>query len=206
MKTFKSFLDSIKKAPIIGGILIFYLCAGIFAGVFHGFTGSFSSVKGASPSDTSYASVSSTVVGQIVLPSDTVTASAGEGEGTGTGTGTETASADGSGALSTEAGGDALSGELAAGTEEVHYYRYTVVTRIQRLHLRTGPGLTYEIIDWQPKGTTGYVITPGTDWSYIKPDGKDEMGYSFNGYLDLTEIAPEDFPEELKNIVPPIEL
>ncbi len=203
MKTFKALLASIKKAPVISGILIFYLGAGIFAGFFHGFTGSFSSVRGANPSDSSYASVSNMVVGQIYLPSEPA---AGEGNGTDTESAAVTASADGTGEQSTESGAESLSGELAAGTEERHYYRYTVVTRIQRLHLRTGPGLTYEIIDWQPKGTTGYVITPGTDWSYIQPDGKDEMGYSFNGYLDLTEVAPEDFPEELKNVVPPIEL
>ncbi len=211
MKILKAFTESFKKSPIICGILLFYLGAGIFAGIFHGITGSFSSVKGANPTNsTSYQSVSSTVVGQIFVPSDESTASAGEGAGEGQ----ETASAEGGSSGSAGEEGltpsgtesEALAGELG-GAEERHYYRFTVVTRIQRLHLRTGPGLTYEIIDWLPKGTTGYVITPGTDWSYIMPDDKgQEMGYSFNGYLDLTEISPEEFPEELKSIEPPIAL
>ena len=202
MKVIKAILTSLKKSPVIFGVLLFYLGAGLFAGIFHGFTGSFASVQGASPTDSAYQSVANTVVGQIFLPQEPAdtTASAGEGGGS-----TESASGsteeDGS-VSGTES--DSLSGALS-GEEERHYYRYTVVTRIKRLHLRTGPGLTYEIIDWQPKGTEGYVITPGTDWSYLKPDGKDELGYSFNGYLALTEISPDEYPDELKDVVPPIE-
>ncbi len=201
MKILRAFVDSLKKSPFIFGMLLFYLGAGIFAGVFHGFTGSFAAVSGTNPT---ISSVTNTVVGQILVPDDAdVTASAGEGDGSGSSDGSSAAGEDGT--LPSD-GSDTLSGELTADAGEQHYYRYTVVTRIKRLHLRTGPGLTCEIIDWQPKGTTGYVITPGTDWSYVTPDGKDEMGYSFNGYLELTEIAPEDYPEELKGVIPPIPL
>lgn len=201
MKLFKAFVDSLKKSPIIFGILLFYLGAGIFAAIFHGATGSFASVTGSNPT---IDSVTNTVVGQIFVSDGEETASA-DGTGDSADDGSGAASEDGTPVSDTE-GSDALSGELGAGGEEVHYYRFTVVTRIQRLHLRTGPGLTYEIIDWLPKGTTGYVIQPGTDWSYIRPDDKNELGYSFNGYLDLTEIAPEDFPEDLKGLTPPIAL
>ena len=200
----KAFAESLKKSPVIFGILIFYVCAGIFAGIYHGFSGSFSSVKGTDPN---YASVANTVVGQIFVPEEeTAEASAADlagGEGTAaSGSSDSPVILNDDGSL--PAATDSLSGETGSGEEEQHYYRFTVVTRIQRLHLRTGPSLTDEIIGWLPKGTTGYVITPGTDWSYIKTDDG-QIGYSFNGYLELTEIPPEDYPEELKSVTPPVQ-
>ncbi len=202
----KAFAESLKKSPIIFGVLIFYVCAGIFAGVYHGFTGSFSSVNGTTPTPTM---VTNTVVGQILVPTEeTATASASDTTGTG---GEESATAAGTSSdvilnddSTTASGTDTISGGLTSGEEEQHYYRFTVVTRIQRLHLRTGPGLTEQIIGWLPKGTTGYVITPGTDWSYIKTDDG-QIGYSFNGYLELNEIPADEYPEDLKGISPPVQ-
>lgn len=202
----KAFAEALKKSPIIFVVLIFYICAGIFAGVYHGFTGSFSSVTGTDPT---YAAVSNTVVGQIAVPAgETAVASAASDQDlTGTSGGETTIGADGevivNGDTTLPSGTDTLSGEISSG-EEQHYYRFKVVTRIHRLHLRTGPGLTEEIIGWLPKGTTGYVITPGTDWSYIKTDDG-QIGYSFNGYLELTEIPADEYPEDLKGVTPPVQ-
>lgn len=186
------YLRLLKNSPVFTLVLLFYLCAGIFACVYHGFTGSFRSVTGTLPEASA---VTSTVVGQIFFPSDDEEEASGE-ESSGTvltaGT-TETEETEGS---------PSIDGGLNTAAADVHYYRFVTTTRIQRLHLRTGPSLTAEIIGRLPKGTTGWIISPGTDWSYLSTDDG-QRGYCFNGYLELTEVAPEEYPEELKGVTPP---
>lgn len=80
----------------------------------------------------------------------------------------------------------------------MHFYKLTSSNRTQRLHVRREPGMKGFIIERIKPGTPGYVLYKGLNWSYIAV-GDDHMvkGYSFNYYLDLTEIYPEDMPEKL---------
>lgn len=182
-------------------VVALYIVVGVVVGMIHGVTGSFASVNSASGS--AYSTAASTVVGRIFVPEEALTADNSDGSSVSTVVtpDTETAEADNT---------ETVSGDDSAATTDLisgerHYYRFVTTTRIQRLHVRTGPSLTAEIIDRLDKGTTGYIITPGTDWSYlVTDDGR--MGYCFNGYLELTEIDPSEYPDEYKTVEPPVPL
>lgn len=176
-------------------VIAVYIVLGVAVAMVHGVTGSFASVKSASDVRTT---ATSTVIGRIFVAEPEETAdvsSSNDNIVSPDGGGTESVSD----TESSEAGSASVVGGLDA---ERHYYRFVTITRIQRLHLRKGPSLTAEILDRLPKGTTGYIIVPGTDWSYlVTDDGR--MGYCFNGYLELTEIDVSAYPDEYKDIEPP---
>ena len=177
-----------KRTLILLAAILFYICLGFLAGVIHAQTGSFAA---ASAETAASDSVKSTVVGQILSPSSPAEGDASETEENASEASDETE--------------DASASDISVETaEEIHYYRFTTVTKIQRLHLRAEPSLTAEILSRLDKGTTGYIIAAGTDWSYLITDAG-QTGYCFNGYLSLTEISPEEYPEELKTTVPPVE-
>ncbi|MBQ8946040.1 MAG: SH3 domain-containing protein [Lachnospiraceae bacterium] len=183
-------LSMIKKYWWILLLVIFYILATVLIISTHGGL----RMKPSYSDDEDRNAVASTVVGQIDLPISADSADIDVSDYS---------------ALTDSDLGELPSYEELVGEaseeEEVHYYRFTTITKIQRLHVRTGPGLNYDIIEWLPKGTTGIIITLGDEWSYLRADNAGQtIGYCYNGYLDLTEIAPEDYPEELKSITPPI--
>ena len=78
--------------------------------------------------------------------------------------------------------------------EETHYYAFTTVTKINNLHVRTGPSLDAEIIGKLPKGTTGFILERGESWSKVQVQEPQELtGYCFNGYLDMQEVPKEEY-------------
>ena len=83
---------------------------------------------------------------------------------------------------------------------EKHFYSFKVVTSIGRLHVRQEPDINAKIINYLPKGTEGYILKKGDEWSLVT--NGEITGYSFNYYLDMTEISvdelPDYFPEEYK--------
>ena len=83
---------------------------------------------------------------------------------------------------------------------EIKYYTFSVSTKSTALNLRTAPSLNAGIIAKLPQKTTGYVLRPGSEWSYIRTeDGA--IGYSSNDYLEITKVSEEDFPEDIRGSV-----
>ena len=83
---------------------------------------------------------------------------------------------------------------------EIKYYTFSVSTKSTALNLRTEPSLYAGIIGKLPQKTTGYVLRPGSEWSYIRTeDGA--IGYSYNDYLVITKVSEEDFPEDIRGSV-----
>ena len=78
--------------------------------------------------------------------------------------------------------------------EEITYYRFQVHAGITFLHLREAPGLDKKIIGRLEPETTGYVLERGEEWSLIVTG--EQTGYVSNAYIDMVEIAKEDYPEE----------
>ncbi len=192
-----------KFIIILATMIVFYLAACVVALVMRNRLGTFASVT--TSSGLTQAVATSNVVGKI----DSSTAASG-GEGTlspipgydSRVTSDGSSLSPSSGGTPDTAGIDASAfsvvtpaGDDTAAVSPQHYYRFTVNTKIQRLHLREAPNLLAGIRDWLPKGTRGYIITPTADWSYVTTeDGR--MGYCFNGYLDLTEISRDEYPSE----------
>ena len=84
--------------------------------------------------------------------------------------------------------------------EEIKYYTFSVSTKSTALNLRTAPSLNAGIIAKLPQKTTGFVLRPGSEWSYIRTeDGA--IGYSYNDYLVITKVSEEDFPEDIRGSV-----
>jgi len=90
--------------------------------------------------------------------------------------------------------------EPVATEEAKKYYSFKVHTEVQKLMIRENPSLLAKIIAKMPKGTNGYVLEYGEDWCLVT-DGTTK-GYSYTEFLDLTELdpnnLPEDFPEEYR--------
>lgn len=78
--------------------------------------------------------------------------------------------------------------------EEITYYRFRVHAGITFLHLREAPGLDKKVIGRLEPETTGYVLERGEEWSLIVTG--EQTGYVSNAYIDMEEIAREDYPEE----------
>ena len=193
-----NYIDKLKKHWLFVMLVIFYLFVTAFIIINHVRPGLFSL------SGTDYdnnKTVTTTVVGQIPFAdssSDSVSQAPSDDYSD------DLSDEDYNYIITDPAIAEILGVEPAPQDSEVHYYRFRTVTKIQRLHVRTGPGLTYSVIDKLPKGTTGTIITRGENWSYLRTDS-DVTGYCYNGYLEFTEIDPSEYPEELKEITPPIE-
>lgn len=83
---------------------------------------------------------------------------------------------------------------------EIKYYTFSVSTKSTALNLRTAPSLNAGIIAKLQQKTTGYILRPGSEWSYIRTeDGA--IGYSSNDYLVITKVSEEDFPEDIRGSV-----
>ena len=78
--------------------------------------------------------------------------------------------------------------------EEIKYYAFQVHAVSTFLHLREAPGLNEKIIGRLKPKTTGYVLERGEEWSLIVTG--EQTGYVSNAYIDMVEIAKEDYPEE----------
>lgn len=75
-------------------------------------------------------------------------------------------------------------------------YSFVTTNRNQILHVRETPSMEGTVIARLAPGTKGYVLEYGPVWSLISTGTV--KGYSFNEYLELTEIDPEDIPEEYR--------
>ncbi len=78
-----------------------------------------------------------------------------------------------------------------ADTQPEHYYAFTTVTPVRKLHVRTAPSLDAKIIARLPKGTTGFILEPGEKWSKVQTP--DVTGYCYNKYLEIREIPKEEY-------------
>ena len=81
--------------------------------------------------------------------------------------------------------------------ETKQYYSFVTTNRYQILHVRETPDLSGKILARLAPGTKGYVLEHTPEWSLIVT-GDNIRGYSYNQYLDLTEIAPEELPEQYR--------
>ena len=83
-----------------------------------------------------------------------------------------------------------------AGTQsgaDTHYYRFVASHSSQGLRVRATPSMRGDILGKIQPGSTGFVITPGETWSEIITEDGKLRGYSFNEYLELTEIPESDY-------------
>jgi len=99
-----------------------------------------------------------------------------------------------------EAEPDTSETEEEAPVEEKKFYSFTVNTQKTILRIRDNPNLFGKVLARMPKGTNGYVLEYGDDWCLVT-DGT-TIGYSSTNYLVLTELdpdnLPEDFPEDYR--------
>ncbi|SFN82693.1 hypothetical protein SAMN05216351_101293 [Pseudobutyrivibrio sp. JW11] len=79
--------------------------------------------------------------------------------------------------------------------EDVTYYVYTV-KGASWLNIRSEEGKDNDPVATIPRGYKGYVVEMTGHWTLLCADGY--IGYCSDSYLELEEIAPEDFPDELK--------
>lgn len=77
----------------------------------------------------------------------------------------------------------------------VTYYVYTV-KGASWLNIRSEEGKDNDPVATIPRGYKGYVVEMTGHWTLLCADGY--IGYCSDSYLELEEIAPEDFPDELK--------
>lgn len=87
--------------------------------------------------------------------------------------------------------------ETEPATDAVQYYSFVTTNRYQILHVRETPDMSGKILARLDPGTKGYVLEYGPEWSLIVT-GDNIKGYSYNQYLDLTEITPEELPEQYR--------
>lgn len=84
--------------------------------------------------------------------------------------------------------------------EEIKYYKFTVSTKSTALNVRKEASMTSQILFKIPQTTPGYILIPGSEWSYIRTeDGI--TGYCHNDYLVVTKVTAEDFPEDIRGSV-----
>ena len=81
--------------------------------------------------------------------------------------------------------------------ETKQYYSFVTTNRYQILHVRETPDMNGKILARLDPGTRGYVLEHAPEWSLIVT-GDNIKGYSYNQYLDLTEITPEELPEQYR--------
>ena len=81
--------------------------------------------------------------------------------------------------------------------ETKQYYSFVTTNRYQILHVRETPDMNGKILARLEPGTRGYVLEHAPEWSLIVT-GDNIKGYSYNQYLDLTEITPEELPEQYR--------
>lgn len=87
--------------------------------------------------------------------------------------------------------------ETEPAAEAKQYYSFVTTNRYQILHVRETPDLSGKILARLDPGTKGYVLEHTPEWSLIVT-GDNIKGYSYNQYLDLTEITPEELPEQYR--------
>lgn len=86
--------------------------------------------------------------------------------------------------------------EATEAPKETQYYSFVTVNRHEILHVRETPSMESPVIARLAPGTKGYVLERGPAWSLIVTGNI--KGYSYNEYLDMTEIEPEELPEEYR--------
>ncbi|MBR1628505.1 MAG: SH3 domain-containing protein [Lachnospiraceae bacterium] len=70
------------------------------------------------------------------------------------------------------------------------YYRFSVGTKRDDQNIRSSPN--GEIIGTAPKGTTGYLIAQGNEWSLVEVKG--EIAYMATRYLQFEQIPQSEYP------------
>ncbi len=90
--------------------------------------------------------------------------------------------------------------EPATEEPEIRYFTFKVGTQTESLRVREEGSDDGRIITKLRKGTPGFVLKPGNEWSLIATPG-DTTGYCYTGYLELTEVTKEDFPEQFRDLV-----
>ena len=83
---------------------------------------------------------------------------------------------------------------------EKRYFTFVTSTTYTVLRVREAPSEDAAIIHKLSKKTPGYVLQPGNTWSKVVT-AKGSIGYCATEYLDMTEVSPEDFPQEYRDMV-----
>ncbi len=83
---------------------------------------------------------------------------------------------------------------------QIRYFSYKVGTQITILRLREEPSEFSDVKAKLAKGSTGYVIKPGSQWSRVISANGNE-GYCSSEFLILTEMTAEEFPEKYRSMV-----
>ncbi len=81
-------------------------------------------------------------------------------------------------------------------TEKPKYYRFTVGTLKDDQNIRRTPG--GEIVGKAPKGTQGYIVQLGDEWSLVYINGQVE--YMATRYLTLQQIKKSEYPKALRGL------
>lgn len=84
--------------------------------------------------------------------------------------------------------------------EEIKYYKFTVSTKSTALNVRKEASMTSQILFKISQGTPGYILIPGSEWSYIRTESG-ITGYCHNDYLVVTKVTAEDFPVDIRGSV-----
>ena len=82
--------------------------------------------------------------------------------------------------------------------EEKQYYTFRVINMRSYLYVRQEPDKSSAKVGEMKPGTTGYVIDRGEEWSEIVTENGKTRGYSFNKYMEFTEVGMEEIPEEYR--------
>ncbi len=77
--------------------------------------------------------------------------------------------------------------------ENKTYYSFTVIN--SDLNMRQEPNSKSKILGRLKKGTTGYLIEQGEEFSLCAADNK--ICYLSNKYLEMKEVTAEEYPKEL---------
>ena len=105
----------------------------------------------------------------------------------------------------TEAAAEEVSEDEPAAAEQENdrakrYFTFVTSTTYTVLRVREAPSEDAAIIHKLSKKTPGYVLQPGNTWSKVVT-AKGSIGYCATEYLDMTEVSPEDFPQEYRDMV-----
>ncbi|SEF38965.1 SH3 domain-containing protein [Butyrivibrio sp. Su6] len=83
---------------------------------------------------------------------------------------------------------------------EIVYYSYVTNNTESNLRVREEPSLNAKVLKRLYPGSKGYVLEKDDEWCKVVASG-DTIGYCSTEFLDLEEIAKEDFPAEYVELV-----
>ena len=83
---------------------------------------------------------------------------------------------------------------------EIVYYSYVTNNTESNLRVREEPSLNAKVLKRLYPGSKGYVLEKDDEWCKVVASGN-TIGYCSTEFLDLEEIAKEDFPAEYVELV-----